>query len=104
MINSLIWFHPIEAIALNSTVLPEDVPVIFIIVCDLELIYLSTRSDHWVVAVADIHNQSLLSMSVLPLLFCNFLFFKLAMLQLGLLFVVYYGDVLVLLDIQPWHF
>jgi len=68
MVDSLIGFHAIEAVALHGSVLPENVPIFFLGVCNLKLIELGTGPDNGVVAVADVDDDALLLMPVLPLL------------------------------------
>lgn len=69
VIDPLIRFHSIELIALHRAILPVNIPVFVVIVGDFELIHLGAGSDHRVVAVLDVDDESLVP--VLDLLFHN---------------------------------
>lgn len=72
MVDSLIGFHPVEAIALDCSIAPEDVPVVFVTVREFDFVHFGDGADDGVVAVADVDEQTAIAVFVLFLL--GFLF------------------------------
>ena len=58
MIYSLIRFHPVEPVALNGAIAPEDVPVFFVGICQLYVVDLGYAPYYWIVTMIDIYIQS----------------------------------------------
>jgi hypothetical protein len=94
MVDPLIGFHAVELVALHSSVLPINVPVFLIVVSDLEVVHFGARPDDGVVAVADVDDQPLISVLELAFLLLFLFFWRLLVIQILSLLIIYYCNFL----------
>ena len=57
MVDSLVRLHPVESVALDSTIRPQNVPVFFVLISALDSIHFGDCSYHWIMALVHIDKE-----------------------------------------------